>query len=82
MEQPRFELTASPHIKGPDSTPKIMWSVVGSLAPVVAAALYYFGLEYGYGDLMCEYSGYGYMAIDALSFLVDFAGDSGEEEAA
>jgi electron transport complex protein RnfD len=43
MEQPRFELTASPHIKGPDSTPKIMWSVVGSLAPVVVAAVYYFG---------------------------------------
>jgi electron transport complex protein RnfD len=43
MDQPRFELTASPHIKGPDTTPKIMWSVVASLAPVVGAAVYYFG---------------------------------------
>lgn len=43
MDTPRFELTASPHIKGPDTTPRIMWSVVASLAPVVAAAVYYFG---------------------------------------
>ncbi|MCG6954395.1 MAG: RnfABCDGE type electron transport complex subunit D [Gemmatimonadetes bacterium] len=43
MENPRFELTASPHIKGPDSTPRIMWSVVGSLAPVIFAAIWYFG---------------------------------------
>ena len=43
MGAPRFELTASPHIKGPDSTPRIMWSVVGSLVPVIAAATYYFG---------------------------------------
>ena len=28
MDTRRFELTASPHIKGPDTTPKIMWSVV------------------------------------------------------
>ena len=43
MDTRRFELTASPHIKGPDSTPRIMWSVVGSLVPVVAAAVYWFG---------------------------------------
>jgi len=43
METPRFELTASPHIKGPDTTPRIMWSVVASLVPVLAAAIYYFG---------------------------------------
>lgn len=43
MSTPAFELTASPHIKGPDSTPRIMWSVVGSLVPVVAAAVYWFG---------------------------------------
>lgn len=39
----RLSLTASPHLKAPDSTPRIMWSVVGSLAPVVLAAVYYFG---------------------------------------
>jgi len=43
MEAPRFELTASPHIKGPDSTPRIMWTVVVTLVPVVAAAVWYFG---------------------------------------
>lgn len=43
MEAPRFELTASPHIKGPDSTPRIMWTVVATLAPVVAASIWYFG---------------------------------------
>jgi len=43
MDTHRFELTASPHIKGPDSTPRIMWSVVGSLAPVVGSAVYWFG---------------------------------------
>lgn len=43
MDTTRFELTAAPHIKGPDSTPRIMWSVVASLAPVVLAAVWYFG---------------------------------------
>jgi electron transport complex protein RnfD len=43
MDTARFELTASPHIKGPDSTPRIMWSVVGSLVPVILAATWYFG---------------------------------------
>ena len=43
MEAHRFELTAAPHIKGPDSTPRIMWSVVASLAPVVGMSVWYFG---------------------------------------
>jgi len=43
MSEPRLELTASPHIKGPDSTARIMWSVVASLAPAVGAAIWYFG---------------------------------------
>lgn len=43
MDDGRFELTASPHIKAPDSTPRIMWSVVASLLPTVAAAIWYFG---------------------------------------
>ncbi len=38
-----LELQASPHIKGPDSTPRIMWTVVGSLVPVVAVSVWYFG---------------------------------------
>lgn len=43
MDTRRFELTASPHIKGPDSVPRIMWSVAASLVPVVGAAIYWFG---------------------------------------
>ena len=43
MKPPAFLITASPHLAGADSTPRIMWNVVGSLVPVVAAAAYYFG---------------------------------------
>jgi electron transport complex protein RnfD len=45
MDTARLHLTAPPHLKAPDSTDRIMWSVVGSLVPVVAAALYFFGLQ-------------------------------------
>lgn len=45
MSARRFDLTASPHIKGPDSTPRIMWSVVVSLVPVVVASTWFFGLS-------------------------------------
>jgi electron transport complex protein RnfD len=43
MTDPRFLVTASPHLKGRDSTPTIMWNVVASLVPVIAVATYYFG---------------------------------------
>lgn len=43
MSEIRLELTAPPHLKAPDTTRRIMWSVVGSLAPIVAAATYFFG---------------------------------------
>ncbi len=43
MTRSRLLVTASPHLGGPDSTPTIMWSVVGSLVPVVAVATFYFG---------------------------------------
>jgi hypothetical protein len=45
----------------------------GSWVGYAVAALYYFGLEYGYADMMCEYSGYGAIAIDYLTFFIDFA---------
>jgi electron transport complex protein RnfD len=44
MSEPRFLVTASPHLKGPASTPKIMWNVVGSLVPIIVAAAYFFGV--------------------------------------
>ena len=37
------KITASPHVRSADSTIQIMWSVVISLVPVVAASIYYFG---------------------------------------
>jgi electron transport complex protein RnfD len=43
LPEDRLLLTASPHLKSPDSTPKIMWNVVGSLAPIILVAIYYFG---------------------------------------
>jgi Na+-translocating ferredoxin:NAD+ oxidoreductase subunit D len=41
--QLRLELTASPHVKAPDSTERIMWTVVATLLPIVAASSYFFG---------------------------------------
>jgi len=39
----RLVIAASPHIRGPASVPVIMWNVVGSLAPLVIAATFFFG---------------------------------------
>jgi electron transport complex protein RnfD len=43
MRDPRLVVTAAPHLKGPETTPRIMWSVVLSLVPVVGAAAWHFG---------------------------------------
>ncbi|MGA9574929.1 MAG: RnfABCDGE type electron transport complex subunit D [Lysobacterales bacterium] len=37
------KITASPHVRSPDSTIKIMWSVVISLVPVIAGSIWFFG---------------------------------------
>ena len=42
VERP-LVIAASPHLKGRDSTARIMWSVVASLVPVIAAATFFFG---------------------------------------
>ena len=42
---PHLVVTASPHLKPADSTPRIMWNVVGSLVPVIAAAAWFFGVS-------------------------------------
>ena len=39
----KLVVTASPHIRKRDSTPYIMWNVVASLVPLVAAATWFFG---------------------------------------
>ncbi len=41
---PDLLVTASPHLKGPATTPKIMWNVVGSLVPIIAWSGYHFGI--------------------------------------
>jgi Na+-translocating ferredoxin:NAD+ oxidoreductase subunit D len=44
MREPaQLVITASPHLKGRDSTATIMWNVVASLLPLVAAATWFFG---------------------------------------
>ncbi|MEK7387754.1 MAG: RnfABCDGE type electron transport complex subunit D [candidate division NC10 bacterium] len=43
MNAPSLLITASPHLGAGASTPTIMWNVVVSLAPVVAAAAWFFG---------------------------------------
>ncbi len=45
MSEPDLLITASPHLSARDSTPKIMWHVVLSLVPVLAAACYFFGVS-------------------------------------
>ena len=39
----RLRIAASPHLRSPHSTPRIMWNVVGSLVPILAVATCYFG---------------------------------------
>ena len=39
----RLRIAASPHLRTLHSTPRIMWNVVGSLVPILAVAVYYFG---------------------------------------
>jgi len=36
------------------------------------AAAYFFGLEFGYGDYLCQASGYGYYVIYYLNIVVTF----------
>ena len=38
-------VTASPHLRAVDSTPRIMWTVAATLAPIVATATFYFGVS-------------------------------------
>ncbi len=43
MSAPRLDLVASPHLKGADTTPRIMWTVVATLVPVIVVATALFG---------------------------------------
>jgi Na+-translocating ferredoxin:NAD+ oxidoreductase subunit D len=41
----RLELAASPHLHTPDSTERIMWTVVATLLPIVGVAVWFFGVS-------------------------------------
>jgi len=41
------------------------------------AALYYAGIDYGFGATVCEIVSYGYVVIDGMNYIVAFAKDSG-----
>jgi Na+-translocating ferredoxin:NAD+ oxidoreductase subunit D len=43
-QDPTLRLMPSPHLHAQDSTARIMWTVVGTLVPVVAASVWFFGL--------------------------------------
>ena len=43
MSDSIIKVTASPHVRSEESTIRIMWSVVWSLVPVIAASIYFFG---------------------------------------
>ncbi len=45
MKADKLIVTASPHIRSVDSTPRIMWTVVASLVPVVLCASWFFGVS-------------------------------------
>ena len=45
MTAPALAVAASPHLGAKDSTPRIMWTVAASLAPIVIAASWFFGVS-------------------------------------
>lgn len=45
MTAPNLIVTASPHLKDRDTTPRIMWTVAASLIPVILASAFFFGIS-------------------------------------
>jgi electron transport complex protein RnfD len=45
MTRAPLVVTASPHLGATDSTPRIMWTVVASLVPVIVASAWFFGVS-------------------------------------
>ena len=44
----------------------------GSWVGYLIGAVYFFGLEFGYGDTMCQVMGYGYVVIYYLNYAITF----------
>jgi electron transport complex protein RnfD len=64
MREPLLELSASPHLHAPDSTARIMWTVVAALLPVVGAGVIVFGIG---ALLIVAASVVGALAIERLT---------------
>ena len=45
MIAPNLIVTASPHLKDRDTTPRIMWTVAASLIPVILGSAFFFGIS-------------------------------------
>ena len=45
MTTPALVVSASPHLRAKDTTPRIMWTVAASLAPIVLAGTWFFGVS-------------------------------------
>lgn len=45
MTTPALVVSASPHLRAKDTTPRIMWTVAVSLAPIVVAGAWFFGIS-------------------------------------
>jgi len=45
MTAPSLIVTASPHLKDQDTTPRIMWTVAASLVPVILTSAFFFGVS-------------------------------------
>ncbi len=45
MNATNLIVTASPHLKDRDTTPRIMWTVAASLVPVILASAFFFGVS-------------------------------------
>ena len=54
---------------------------VGNWIGYAIGALYYFSVEYDFGETVCEVLGYGYTVIDALQVLVSFTDASKDQDA-
>ena len=53
---------------------------MGNWIGYLIGALYYFSLEYGFGDQLCSALGFGYTLIDALQVLVTFTDASKQSD--
>lgn len=55
---------------------QLLWDGTMGLASWVGyamAALYYLGTDYEFGLIVCEVFAYGYLIIDGINYIVDFA---------